>query len=61
MRKIIERKKKGILNLANKQWLLIKKFKEPDKFKEMHKKIEQVQIVKVSDKDPKLEVVMNFK
>ena len=61
MRKIIERKKKGILNLANKQWLLIKKFKELDKFKEMHKKIEQVQIVKVSDKDPKLEVVMNFK
>ena len=58
--KIIECKKKGILNLAYKQGLLFKS-KEPNKFKEMYKKLEQVKIVKVLKKYPKLEVVMNFK
>ena len=36
--KIIECKKKGILNLTYKQGLLFEKSKEPDKFKEMYKK-----------------------
>ena len=58
---IIECKKKGILNLANKQGLLFNRSKEPEKFKEMYKKIEQVEIVKVSEKYPKLKVVINFK
>ena len=36
--KIIKCKEKGIFNLAYKQGLLFEKSKEPDKFKEMHKK-----------------------
>ena len=59
--KIIECKKKGILNLAYKQGHLFKKSKEPDKSKKMYKKMEQVKIVKVLKKYPTLEVVINFK
>ena len=62
MRKIIECKKKGFVNLAYKQGLL---FKELDKFKEIYKKMELVKIVenyrKTIENSPKLEVVMNFK
>ena len=36
-KKIIECKKKGILNLTYKQGLLFEKSKEPHKFKEMYK------------------------
>ena len=35
--KIIKRKKKGVFNLTYKQRLLLKTFKEPDKFKEIIK------------------------
>ena len=35
--KIIKRKKKGVFNLTDKQRLLLKTFKEPDKFKEILK------------------------
>ena len=35
--KIVKSKKKGILNLANKQRFLLEKFEEPNKFKEMYK------------------------
>ena len=35
--KIIKRKKKGVLNLTDKQRLLFETFKEPDKFKEIIK------------------------
>ena len=35
--KIIKRKKKGVFNLTDKQRLLLKTFKEPDKFKEIIK------------------------
>ena len=37
-KKIIKCKKKGILNLVYEQGLLFEKSKDPDKFKEMHKK-----------------------
>ena len=43
----IECKKKGILILVYKQALLFEKFKEPDKFFKIYKKMEQVKIVKV--------------
>ena len=59
--KIIECKKKEILNLAYKQTLLFEKSKEPDKFREMYKQMEQVNLVKVLEKYPKFEVVINFK
>ena len=49
--KIIKCKKKGTLNLADKQGLF-EKWKEPDKFKEMY--------VKVLEKYPKLKVVMTL-
>ena len=35
--KIIKRKKKGVLNLTDKQRLLFETFQEPDKFKEIIK------------------------
>ena len=38
--KIIKCKKKGILNLAYKQELLFEKSKDPDKLKEIYKKLE---------------------
>ena len=38
--KIIKCKKKGILNLAYKKELLFEKSKDPDKFKEIYKKLE---------------------
>ena len=56
-----ECKKKRTLNLACKKGLLFEKSKEPDKFKEIYKKMEQVKIVKLLEKYPKLEVLMNFK
>ena len=56
--KIIECKKKKILNLTYKKF---EKSKETDKFKEMFQKMEQVEIVKVLEWYPKLEEVMSFK
>ena len=50
--KIIECKKKGILNLAYKQGLLFETSKVNDKFNEMYKKMELVKIVKVLEKYP---------
>ena len=47
-KKIIECKKKGILNLKNNQGFLFEKSKQPDKFREMYKKMEQVKLRKVS-------------
>ena len=54
-------KKKGMLNLAYKQGLIFKITKEPSKFRETYKKIEQVKLVKVLERYSKIEVVINFK
>ena len=59
---IMKYKKKGILNLACKQGVLFKKFKEFNKFKETLREIGisisttcfKVKLVKVSEKHPKL-------
>ena len=58
--KVIKCKKKGNLNLAYKQGLLFEKFKESDKFNEMLRKMEQVKLVKVLEKYPKLKVLVNL-
>ena len=51
---------KRILNLVYKQELLFEKCKDPNKFREIHKKMEQVKLVKVLEKYPKVEVVINL-
>ena len=56
--KNIECKKKEILYLAYKQGLLFEKSKEPEKFRKIYKQMEQVKLVKVPQKYPKLEVVI---
>ena len=48
--KNIECKKKGILNLAYKQEILFGKSKEPNKFREIYEKMEQVKVVKALEK-----------
>ena len=45
--KNIECKKKGILDLAYKKVLLFEKSREPNKFREIYKKLEQVKLIKV--------------
>ena len=57
--KNIECEKKEIPNLAHKQGLLLEKSKEPGKVKEIYKK--RLVLVKVLQKYPKLDVLMNFK
>ena len=57
-KKIVNCKKKGILNLAYKQELLFKKSKKPH-LKKCTRKIEEVELLKVLEKYPKLKVVMN--
>ena len=46
--------------MAYKQGFLFEKTKEPDKFKEIYKKMEQIKLLKALDNYPKLKVIINL-
>ena len=48
--KIMDCKKKEFLKLMHKKGILFKKSKEPEKLKEVYKKMEQVKVPELSEK-----------